>query len=64
MLATVGRRTLLLMATATALGLASGVAWAASAHFVGKVTASLVGTPATDAQVCWKEAGLGDNQNN
>jgi hypothetical protein len=28
-------------------------------HYVGDVTATLVGT---NAQVCWKEAGLGDNQ--
>jgi hypothetical protein len=48
----------LLCATATlVLGLAVS-AQAQNAHFVGKVTATLQGT---DVQVCWKEAGLGDN---
>ncbi len=43
-----------------ALICAGGVTRAANPHFVGVVTATLVGT---DVQVCWKEAGLGDNQN-
>ena len=43
-----------------ALFFAGGVTRAASPHFVGAVTATLVGN---DVQVCWKEAGLGDNQN-
>lgn len=34
-------------------------AWTDSPHFVGKVTSKLVGD---DAQVCFKEAGLGTNQ--
>jgi len=33
---------------------------AQSPHFVGKVTATLTGN---NVQVCWKEAGLGNNQN-
>jgi len=33
---------------------------AQSPHFVGKVTAKLTGN---NVQVCWKEAGLGNNQN-
>jgi hypothetical protein len=48
-----------LCATATLiLGLAVS-AQAQNEHFVGKVTATLQGT---NVQVCWKEAGLGDNQ--
>ena len=43
-----------------ALMLASGVSWAASPHFVGPVPATLVEGNAL--QVCWKEAGLGNNQ--
>ena len=43
-----------------ALFFAGGVTRASSPHFVGNVTATLVGN---DVQVCWKEAGLGDNQN-
>ena len=43
-----------------ALFFAGGVTRASSPHFVGAVTATLVGN---DVQVCWKEAGLGDNQN-
>src|SRR5262252_3205868 len=38
---------------------AAGSAQAQSPHFVGKVTATL--TPEDNAQVCWKEAGLGDD---
>ena len=39
---------------------AGGVTRAAqNQHYVGDVTATLVGT---NVQVCWKEAGLGDNQ--
>jgi hypothetical protein len=38
---------------------AVSTASAESPHFVGKVTASLVDT---EVQVCWKEAGLGNNQ--
>jgi hypothetical protein len=45
---------------AAALFCAGGVTRAASPHFVGAVTATLVGN---NVQVCWKEAGLGDNQN-
>ena len=51
-----------LTGTTVALVIACGVAWAASPHFVGKVTATINGTTG-DVQVCWKEAGLGDNQN-
>jgi hypothetical protein len=43
-----------------ALFFAGGVTRAANPHFVGKVSATLVGN---DVQVCWKEAGLDDNQN-
>ena len=43
-----------------ALFCAGGVTRATSPHFVGAVTATLVGN---NVQVCWKEAGLGDNQN-
>ncbi len=43
-----------------AMFFAGGVTQASSPHFVGNVTATLVGN---DVQVCWKEAGLGDNQN-
>ena len=60
MLTTVARRTSLLAAMATALALAAGTAWAASPHFVGQVRATLVDS---SVQICWKEAGLGDNQN-
>jgi len=43
-----------------AMFFAGGVTRAAqNPHFVGPVTATLVGN---DVQVCWKEAGLGDNQ--
>ena len=38
---------------------AGGVTRAANPHFVGDVTATLVGT---NVQVCWKEAGLDNNQ--
>ena len=40
--------------------IACGVAWAANPHFVGRVTAELLDN--NDLQVCWKEAGLGNNQ--
>jgi hypothetical protein len=53
-------RVRLLAAAAAALALASGGAWAASPHFVGTVSATLAGS---DARICWKEAGLGANQN-
>src|SRR5215475_1709677 len=43
-----------------AMFFAGGVTRAANPHFVGTVTATLVGN---DVQVCWKEAGLDDNQN-
>jgi|SRR5262245_9755622 len=46
--------------SALALAWFIGLAWAASPHFVGKVTASLTDT---DVAVCFKEAGLGNNQN-
>jgi hypothetical protein len=49
------------LVTTIVAALASGAVWAASPHFVGKVTATIVHT--SDVQVCWKEAGLGDNQN-
>lgn len=51
-------RTGLISAAAALVIAGAGAAWAVSPHFVGKVTATLVGT---DAQVCWKEAGLGSN---
>jgi hypothetical protein len=47
-----------LLAAVLVLGL-SGTVHAQHAHFVGKVTATL--TAENDAQVCWKEAGLGNN---
>jgi len=43
-----------------AMFFAGGVTQATSPHFVGKVTATLVGN---NVVVSWKEAGLGDNQN-
>jgi hypothetical protein len=54
------KRRVILVTTIVA-ALASGAVWAASPHFI-KVTASL-GLGGTTVQVCWKEAGLGDNQN-
>jgi hypothetical protein len=39
-------------------GITGGAAWAQSAHFVGKVTATLQGN---DVLVCFKEAGLGSS---
>jgi hypothetical protein len=51
----------LLTATAVAVAIACAAAWAANPHFVGKVKATIDGSG--DVQVCWKEAGLGDNQN-
>ena len=39
---------------------AFGTLYAISPHFVGRVTATLLGT---NVQVCFKEAGLGNNQN-
>jgi hypothetical protein len=59
---TVKHHVVLLTAAAAALVFAAGVAWAASPHFVGKVTATL-GLGGTTVQVCWKEAGLGNNEN-
>lgn len=49
------------IATAALLIAASGVALAASPHFVGRVTATLESDG--DLTVSWKEAGLGNNQN-
>jgi len=49
----------IVLVIAAALFCAGGVTRASSPHFVGNVTATLVGN---DVQVCWKEAGLGDNQ--
>lgn len=43
-----------------AMAFAGGVTRASSPHFVGKVTATLVGN---NVVVSWKEAGLGNNQN-
>lgn len=40
--------------------LATTAGWAQSPHFVGKPTATLSGN---NANVCWKEAGLGSNEN-
>jgi hypothetical protein len=57
---TVKRRIVLLTTIAMALAIGLGVAWAANPHFVGKTKASLDGA---NAKICWKEAGLGDNQN-
>ena len=34
--------------------------WAQNPHFVGKPTATLSGN---NVNVCWKEAGLGSNEN-
>jgi hypothetical protein len=42
-----------------AMFFAGGVTQASNPHFVGAVNATLVGN---NVQVCWKEAGLGDNQ--
>src|SRR5262252_5870240 len=47
------------MLVCAALLCAAASAQAQSPHFVGKVTATL--TPEDNAQVCWKEAGLGDD---
>ena len=44
-----------------ALVCAVGTVWAQMPHFVGKVTATLLSN--NSVQVCWKEAGLGNNQN-
>jgi hypothetical protein len=52
------RRLILILAFILIAGLPA--AYAQSPHFVGKVTATFVGT---SVQVCWKEAGLGNNQN-
>jgi len=54
------RQSTVVLVVMAALVCAAGVAWAANAHFVGQVTAQLVDN---NAQVCWKEAGLGNNQN-
>jgi len=48
------------MIVAATLLLAAATAWAQSPHFVGKVTATLVA--GNSVQVCFKEAGLGNNQ--
>jgi hypothetical protein len=47
-------------ALAMALAFPSTLAWADSPHFVGKVTSQLLAN--NNVQVCWKEAGLGNNQ--
>ncbi len=52
--------TIKILAITSALVATSTLAWAVSPHFVGKVTASSSGTT---VQVCWKEAGVGANQN-
>jgi hypothetical protein len=55
------KKSTLLILTITALtSLVAITVWAASPHFVGKVTATLTGN---NVQVCFKEAGLGNNQN-
>jgi hypothetical protein len=44
----------------------SGMAWAASPHFVGRVTSDILlqaGGDTGSLEVCFKEAGLGKNQN-
>lgn len=52
---------LLTIVASAALVCTAGVVWAANPHFVGKVTATLLSN--NNVQVCWKEAGLGNNQN-
>lgn len=54
------RRVALTLAFVLAVGVAT--VYATSPHFVGKVTAAFVDS-GPDIQVCWKEAGLGNNQN-
>src|SRR5262245_46680551 len=49
----------ILLVIVAALFFAGGVTRAANPHFVRDVTATLVGN---DLQVCWKEAGLDNNQ--
>jgi hypothetical protein len=56
----IARQGTVVLVVIAALVCAAGVAWAQNAHFVGRVTATLVDG---NAQVCWKEAGLGNNQN-
>jgi hypothetical protein len=52
-------RYMIVLGVLVALVCVLGIVWAQNAHFVGKVTATLVGD---NVQVCWKEAGLGNNQ--
>jgi hypothetical protein len=61
MLTVIRPRARLLVTAAAALALTSGVAWAQNAHFVGQSTATLNNDSSVD--VCFKEAGLGSNQN-
>jgi hypothetical protein len=53
------RRFILIAVLATLSG--AGIVLAANAHFVGQVKATL--NDDGSVQVCWKEAGLGNNQN-
>ncbi|MCL6621968.1 MAG: hypothetical protein K6T55_07665 [Syntrophobacterales bacterium] len=54
-------RYLLIMVLAGALLGVAGIAWTGKPHFVGTVTATLLEDGSL--RVCFKEAGLGNNQN-
>jgi hypothetical protein len=56
----IARQGAVVLVVMVALVCAAGVAWAQSPHFVGRVTATLLSN--NDVQVCFKEAGLGDNE--
>jgi len=55
-------RRILALSIGTLLVSAGGIALAQHAHFVGRVTSTIDGNTG-DVTVCFKEAGLGNNQN-